>query len=59
MHFYCLKGNDTMRYTLLLALTFLGAHWVSPAQAEETPAWTVSKNIVYVSDDYARGISQS
>lgn len=48
-----------MRYTLLLALTFLGAHWVSPAQAEETPAWTVSKNIVYVSDDYARGISQS
>ncbi len=48
-----------MRISYLLALATLATPWISPAQAEEAPAWTVTKNIAFVSDYYARGVSQS
>lgn len=49
-----------MRKSILFALALVSASFVSTlSQAEEKSAWTLSRNIAFVSDYYSRGISQS
>ncbi len=49
-----------MRKSILFALALVSASFVSTlSQAEEKSAWTLSRNVAFVSDYYSRGISQS
>lgn len=49
-----------MRKSILFALALVSASFVStPSLAEEKSAWSLSRNLSFVSDYYSRGISQS
>jgi uncharacterized protein (TIGR02001 family) len=48
-----------MRTSIVLTLAAVMATAVPAAQAEEKSAWSLSRNLSFVSDYYARGISQS
>jgi uncharacterized protein (TIGR02001 family) len=49
-----------MRQSTVFALAISSISLTSPlTQAEEKSAWTLSRNVAFVSDYYSRGISQS